>query len=70
VEADIDHPTDADLLEKAVRKLGGLARRVKGRGAAIRTGFRDRCGRPGGGSSRSPGRCGGGPGRHQPRSTG
>jgi transposase, IS5 family len=24
VEADIDHPTDADLLEKAVRKLGGL----------------------------------------------
>jgi transposase, IS5 family len=42
VEADIDHPTDADLLEKAVRKLGGLVRRVKGRGAAIRIGFRDR----------------------------
>jgi IS5 family transposase len=42
VEADIDHPTDADLLEKAVRKLGGLVRRVKGRGAASRTGFRDR----------------------------
>jgi IS5 family transposase len=42
VEADIDHPTDADLLEKAVRKLGGLVRRVKGRGAATRTGFRDR----------------------------
>jgi transposase, IS5 family len=41
VEADIDHPTDADLLEKAVRKLGGLVR-VKGRGAATRTGFRDR----------------------------
>jgi IS5 family transposase len=42
VEADIDHPTDADLLEKAVRKLGGLVRRVKDRGAATRTGFRDR----------------------------
>ena len=42
VEADIDYPTDADLLEKAVRKLGGLVRRVKGRGAATRTGFRDR----------------------------
>ena len=42
VEADIDHPTNADLLEKAVRKLGGLVRRIKGRGAASRTGFRDR----------------------------
>ena len=42
VEADIDHPTDADLLEHAVRKLGGLVRRVKGRGAASRTRFRDR----------------------------
>jgi IS5 family transposase len=42
VEADIDHPTDADLLEQAVRKLGGLVRRVKARGAATRTGFRDR----------------------------
>jgi transposase, IS5 family len=42
VEADIDHPTDADLLEQAVRKLGGLIRRVKGRGAASRTRFRDR----------------------------
>jgi IS5 family transposase len=42
VEADIDHPTDADLLEKAVRRLGGLVRRVKDRGAAARTGFRDR----------------------------
>jgi IS5 family transposase len=42
VEADIDHPTDADLLEGAVRKLGGLVRRVKGRGAASRTRFRDR----------------------------
>jgi transposase, IS5 family len=42
VEADIDHPTDADLLEHAVRKLGGLIRRVKGRGAATRTRFRDR----------------------------
>jgi transposase, IS5 family len=45
VEADIDYPTDADLLEQAVRKLGGLVRRVKGRGAASRTRFRDR-GRP------------------------
>jgi IS5 family transposase len=42
VEADIDHPTDADLLEHAVRKLGGLVRRVKARGAASRTRFRDR----------------------------
>ena len=42
VEADIDHPTDADLLEKAVRKLGGLTRRIKARGAASRTRFRDR----------------------------
>jgi transposase, IS5 family len=42
VEADIDYPTDADLLEGAVRKLGGLVRRVKGRGAASRTRFRDR----------------------------
>ena len=30
VEADIDYPTDADLLEQAVRKLGGLVRRIKG----------------------------------------
>jgi IS5 family transposase len=42
VEADIDYPTDADLQEQAVRKLGGLVRRVKGRGAASRTRFRDR----------------------------
>jgi transposase, IS5 family len=28
VEADIDYPTDADLLEGAVRKLGGLVRRI------------------------------------------
>jgi IS5 family transposase len=42
VEADIDYPTDADLLEHAVRRLGGLVRRVKGRGAASRTRFRDR----------------------------
>src|ERR687897_167442 len=42
VEANIDYPTDADLLEGAVRKLGGLVRRIKGRGAASRTRFRDR----------------------------
>jgi IS5 family transposase len=42
VEADIDYPTDADLLEQAVRKLGGLVRRIKARGAAGRTPFRDR----------------------------
>jgi IS5 family transposase len=42
VEADIDYPTDADLLEQAVRKLGGLVRRVKARGAASRIRFRDR----------------------------
>ena len=37
VEADIDYPTDADLLEHAVRKLGGLVRRVQARGAATHT---------------------------------
>ncbi len=42
VEADIDYPTDADLLEQAVRKVGGLVRRIKSRGAATRTRFRDR----------------------------
>jgi IS5 family transposase len=42
VEADIDFPTDADLLEQAVRKLGGLVRRIKARGAASRTPYRDR----------------------------
>jgi transposase, IS5 family len=42
VEADIDYPTDADLLEHAVRKLGGLVRRIKAQGAATRTAFRDR----------------------------
>jgi IS5 family transposase len=42
VEADIDYPTDADLLEHAVRKLGGLVRRIKTRGAATKTRFRDR----------------------------
>jgi hypothetical protein len=55
VEADIDDPTDADLLERAVRKLRGLVRRVKavvrpaGPGSAIAAG------RPGGsaGSGRS-----------------
>ena len=40
VEADIDHPTDADLLEKAVRKLGGQVRRIQQRGVAARTRFR------------------------------
>lgn len=42
VEADIDHPTDADLLEHGVRKLGRLVRRIKVAGAARRTRFRDR----------------------------
>jgi transposase, IS5 family len=42
VEADIDYPTDADLLEHAVRKLGGLVRRIKAHDAASRTRFRDR----------------------------
>jgi transposase, IS5 family len=42
VEADIDYPTDADLLEQAVRKVGGLVRRSKAYGAASRTRFRDR----------------------------
>jgi transposase, IS5 family len=42
VAADIDYPTDADLLEQAVRTLGGLVRRLKARGAAPRIAFRDR----------------------------
>src|SRR6266542_87689 len=42
VEADIDYPTDADLLEQAVRKAGGLVRRIKAQDAASRTAFRDR----------------------------
>src|SRR6266516_4160782 len=42
VEADIDYPTDADLLEQAVRKVGGLVGRIKAQGAARRTRFRDR----------------------------
>lgn len=42
IEADIDHPTDADLLEKAVRSMSGLVRRIKDCGAAGRTGFRNR----------------------------
>ena len=32
IEADIDHPTDAGLLERAVGTLGGLTRRIRGRG--------------------------------------
>jgi transposase, IS5 family len=32
VAADIDYPTDADLLEQAVRKLGGLVRRSRAHG--------------------------------------
>jgi transposase, IS5 family len=42
IAADIDHPTDADLLEHAVRTLGGLVGRIHERGAATRTRFRDR----------------------------
>jgi transposase, IS5 family len=42
VEADIDYPTDAGLLADAVGKLGGLVRRIKTRGVARRTPFRDR----------------------------
>jgi hypothetical protein len=45
VEADIDFPPDADLLEQAIRKTGGLVRRIKRRGVATRTRFRDRVGR-------------------------
>jgi transposase, IS5 family len=42
VEADIDFPTDADLLEQAVRTVGGLVRRLTARGVAGRIRFRDR----------------------------
>jgi hypothetical protein len=36
VEADIDYPTDADLLEHAVRKLGGLVRWPQERRRSVR----------------------------------
>jgi IS5 family transposase len=49
VEADIDYATDADLLEHAVRKLGGLVRRIQAGGAATRTASATVAGRPGGG---------------------
>jgi transposase, IS5 family len=42
IEADIDHPTDADLPEHAVRTLSGLVGRIRERGAATRTRFPDR----------------------------
>jgi IS5 family transposase len=42
IEAEIVHPTDADLLEHAVRTLGRLVGRIRERGAATRTRFRDR----------------------------
>jgi len=42
VEADIDDPTDAGLLEEAVTTIGGLVRRLKAHGMASRTRFRDR----------------------------
>ena len=42
VAADIDYPTDADLLDHAIRKLGGLVGRLQARGAATRVRFRVR----------------------------
>jgi IS5 family transposase len=42
VAADIHYPTDAGLLEHAVRTLARLTQRLKARGAASRTAFRDR----------------------------
>jgi IS5 family transposase len=57
------HPTDADLLEHAVRTLGGLVRRVHARAAATHTPSVTAPAPPGAGSSRSPGPCGGAPGR-------
>jgi transposase, IS5 family len=49
VEADIDDPTDADLLEQAVRKVGGLVRRIKGRGRPAGPGSGTEAGRLAGG---------------------
>lgn len=37
IEADIDHPTDADLLEHGVRKLGRLVGRIKASRRAARS---------------------------------
>ena len=37
VSANVDYPTDAGLLAKAVRRIGRIVRRVKATGAATRT---------------------------------
>jgi transposase, IS5 family len=42
MDADIDHPTDAGLLRNAVGKATRLVKRIKARGGASRTPFRDR----------------------------
>ena len=70
VEADIDYPTDADLLEQAVRKVGGLVGRIKAQGAARRTRFRDRGAPRGGGCGSWLTRCVAVVDRRWPRWTG
>jgi IS5 family transposase len=62
VEADIDDPTDADLLEHAVRKLGGLVRRVKAQGRPAGPGSVIGTGGGAADAGSWPGRCGGGVG--------
>lgn len=42
VEANVAYPTDSGLLAKGIRRIGRLVGRIKGRGAAVRTSFRDR----------------------------
>ena len=47
VEADIDYPTNADLLEQAVRKLGGLCGGSRAVGWPAGPGSATAVGRPG-----------------------
>jgi IS5 family transposase len=58
VEADIDYPTDADLLEQAVRKVGGLVRRIRAAGRPAGPDSATAAGRLGGGCSSWPAPCG------------
>jgi IS5 family transposase len=42
VSANVEYPTDSDLLSRAVTRIGRLVRRIRAAGGAPRTAFRDR----------------------------
>lgn len=42
IEADIHHPTDAGLLSDGVRVISRMVKKIKDKGAAVRTKFQDR----------------------------